>query len=183
MHRGFTLVEILVVLAIMGIVGMMSYLNIGTFREDENLKSVASDLQSYLRLAQSNAQTGVKCASTGGISWSLVIKDRSSIELRCQTQAADDPPIREWTLKNPAQIDSIEGIGTLSCSSVKSEDTLINPVTVTFSYLYGQAAFSDPQNQCLSESTGIQIKVRKKMGSAVLKTVTISKGGSIDVSK
>lgn len=183
MHRGFTLVEILVVLAIIGIVGLISYLSIGTFREDENLKSVASDLQSYLRLAQSNATTGVKCASTGGISWSLVIRDRSSIELRCQTQAAVDPPIREWTIKNPAQIDSIEGIGTLSCSSVKSEDTLINPVTVTFSYLYGQAAFSDPQNQCLSESTGIQIKVRKKMGSAVLKTVTISKGGSIDVSK
>lgn len=180
MHRGFTLVEMLVVLTIMGLTAITAFISIGTFREDENLKSVASDLQSYLRLAQSNAQTGIKCVNFGGVSWSIILTDRTSIKLKCQTQ---ESAVREWTLKNPAQIDSIEGIGTLSCSSVKSEDTLINPVIVTFTHLYGQAAFSDPQNQCLSESTGIQIKVRKKMGSAVLKTVTISKGGSIDVSK
>ena len=169
--RGFTLVEILVVLAIMGLVGITTFISVGTFREDENLKSVTSDLQSYLRLAQANATTGVKCGTTGGVSWSIVITDRTSIKLTCQAQE-----IRAWTIKYPAQIDSIEGSGTLSCSSVIS-----NPVTVTFSYLNGQAAFSDPQNKCLSESTGIQIKVRKKTGSTVLKTVTVSKGGAIDV--
>ena len=181
--RGFTLVELLVVLAIMGIVGITAYLNIGTFREDANLKSAASDLQSYLRLAQANATTGLKCGATGGSSWSLLIKDRTAIQLRCQTQAVADSPIREWTIKAPAQIDSIEGIGTLNCFSVKSDDVIINPVTVTFSYLVGQAAFLDPQNQCLSESTGIQIKIRKKTGSLDLKTITVSKGGAIDVSK
>lgn len=177
MRGGFTLIELLVVLAIMGIVGITAFLNIGTFREDANLKSVTSDLQSYLRLAQANATTGVKCGETGGVSWFLVIKDRNTIQLRCQTQRSDDPSIREWTIKSPAQIDSIEGIGTLSCSFAITT----NPVTVTFSYLEGQATFSYSAEACISNSTGIRVKVIRNTGSTILKTVTISKGGSIDV--
>lgn len=183
--NGFTLVEILVVLAIMGIVGMMSYLNIGTFREDANLKSVASDLQSYLRLAQSNAQTGVKCGSRGGLSWSLLIKDRTTIQLRCQTQAADDSPVREWTLKNPSQIDAIEGVlQSTNCASSFTA-TFVNPITITFSYLNGDVAFSDSDatKTCLSNSSAMRIKVRKNAESLDnLRTVTVNKGGSIDVS-
>lgn len=181
---GFTLVEILVVLAIMGIIGMMTYLNIGTFREDENLKSVASDLQSYLRLAQSNATTGIKCGLSGGVSWVLLIKDRTTLQLRCQTQTAVDPPIREWTIKNPAQIDAIEGVlQSTNCAS-SFTSTSATEITVTFSYLLGNVVFSDSDhtNTCLSGSTKMRIKVRKNAESPDdLRTVTINKGGSIDV--
>ena len=157
----------------MAIVATVVIVSFGSFEEDANLKNEAFNLQSYLRLAQANATTGVKCGSAGGASWSIVITDRTSIKLKCQTQ---ETPVREWTIKYPAQIDSIEGIGTLSCSSVIS-----NPVTVTFSYLAGQVAFSELANDCLAQSTGMSIKVRKKEGSVDFKTITVSKGGSVDV--
>lgn len=190
MNRSFTLVEMLVVLAIMGMVGIATFVNVKSSREESNLKTVVSDLQSYLRLAQANAQTGVKCGSEGGASWSLVIKDRSLIELRCQNQALTDSPIRSWIIKNPARIDSVDGIqGTTSCnSSLGSQITIISPITVIFSYLDGKATFSDgapAAGNCLLNSQKMVIKVKKNADSQdqTIKTVTISKGGSIDVSQ
>lgn len=61
MPKGFTLIELLVVIAIMAVVGTFAIANYRSFGEDKELESIALDIQSLVRTAQTNATTGKKC--------------------------------------------------------------------------------------------------------------------------
>lgn len=61
MPRGFTLIEILISIAIIALLGVVAIPNLKTFNEGQNLNNAASDLGSMLHTAQINAQTGAKC--------------------------------------------------------------------------------------------------------------------------
>lgn len=177
---GFTLIELLVVVAIMAIVAVAFIINFGSFDEDANLKNVAFDIRSYLRLAQANAQSGVKCVDgTGGVGWSIVInnKDKDAIHLRCGSNLDNE---RTWSATFPAYIYGIEG--SYHCDSSFAHD-VAGVVTVKFAYLSGKVSFEDGDttNNCLKNSGIMAIALRKKLDSPDFKTVTITKGGSVDV--
>lgn len=70
--RGFTLIEILISISILALIAAISLPNIRKFGEDELIKAAASNLTQFLRKAQANAQTGVKCPN-GEISQSWVV--------------------------------------------------------------------------------------------------------------
>lgn len=59
--RGFTLIELLVVIVIMSILGTFAIANYRSFGQDKELESIALDIQSLVRVAQTNATTGKKC--------------------------------------------------------------------------------------------------------------------------
>jgi prepilin-type N-terminal cleavage/methylation domain-containing protein len=61
MPKGFTLIEILVSIAILAILGIASVPALRNFNETQNLNNAASDLGYALRTAQNNAQTGARC--------------------------------------------------------------------------------------------------------------------------
>lgn len=181
---GFTLVELLVVISIMAIVAVAVFLNLGSFEEDANLKNEAFNIQSYLRLAQSNATAGVKCADgTAGVGWSMIIsgKDVDAIHLRCGTNMEDE---RFWSINLPAYIYLIQRkSGSTTCLSSFNPDRSDNSIIIKFSYLDGKIEFKDTDNtnNCLENSSNMIITLRKKVGSGDSKTVTINRGGSIDV--
>lgn len=58
---GFTLIELLVVIAIIAIIGTFAIANYRSFGQDKELESAALDIQSLIRVAQTNATTGKKC--------------------------------------------------------------------------------------------------------------------------
>lgn len=190
-HRGFTLIELLVVVSIMAIVAIIVIVSFGSFKEDANLKNETFNIQSYLRLAQSNAQAGVKCTDPigvekGGMDWSIKFIDRVGVILDCSANSA---PQRTWLLNHPADIYEIDGIsGVSTCHSSFASDTATigaeNVITLKFAYLSGKVSFKDAQeeiNDCLKNSGSVVIRLRKRFDSEDFKTVTINHGGSIDV--
>lgn len=69
MPKGFTLIELLVVIAIMAIVGTFAIANYRSFGQDKDLESAALDIQSLVKVAQTNATTNIKCQTKPVTTW------------------------------------------------------------------------------------------------------------------
>lgn len=171
MTRGYTLIELLVVISIMSILSLIGIVNFRDFSSGQVATKAVGQIQSLLRLAQSNATSSTRCNNQGTASWSLVFSS-STIELRCQPTGDPLPPdvlLSITTLEN-AQIDSIKGTG---CSGS------IN----TLSYLtgVGTLTISPPPDSCLTYASSIVFTIKNMQDTSKTKQFTISKGGAINV--
>ena len=63
--RGFTLIELLVVIAITSILAVMGFVNFKDFSSNQISVKAAGEIQTILRLAQSNATSSTLCDSKG----------------------------------------------------------------------------------------------------------------------
>lgn len=84
--EGFTLIELLVAISIMAVVGIVALSNYGSgFKNDKRLKNATLDVQTFLRLAQTNATSSLKCASsTPSTGWIVEFTNGSNLSLKCQ---------------------------------------------------------------------------------------------------
>lgn len=171
-NLGYTLVELLVVMSILSIIGIVSFINLGTFREDKLLDSNLNSLQSLIRTAQSNSNSSVNCDSSAGSTWSIEFTDNKTINLKCQ--ASQSLPVLKSTvtLETGVTLLSITSSGGTCSSSFPT-----NPLTVKFLPLGTGVSFSDPTVSCIGTSNSITVTLSSKSG---VRTVNINKGGSIN---
>lgn len=165
---GFTLIELLVVISIIGILSVMGYANYKDFAASQVAKKAAGEVQTYLRLAQSNATTSTLCNGQGAISWSLKFVDPKTIELHCNKQTdPTDYTKSTLTLENATIAFSCE----IECS-------LNNP---TFKYSVGSGALTiTPPSIALDSSAFITIKITNTKNTTITQSFKITKGGAID---
>lgn len=175
MPKGYTLIELLVVLAIMSILGTIAFINFKTFSQDQVLNKALGEMQSFLRLAQSNATSSVKCGNISGASWAVkFLVDKININLAC---GPTDSVQKTLTLEN-TQVTSIQ------CSPADSTcpptgSTFNPPLTISYSPLYGNVTFSQG-DLCVANASTLMI-VLKNLLNNKFKCFTISKGGAIDI--
>ncbi|TSC66687.1 MAG: hypothetical protein CEO21_126, partial [Microgenomates group bacterium Gr01-1014_80] len=163
--------ELLVVISVMAIIGVLAFANYNSLGQDQNLKAAASDVQSYLRLAQANASSRIKCAddTTGsGADWIVSFEtDQLTLNLLCQIPPAapvlSAPPL---VLTNNITIDSVNGC------------TNNFPVTVTFLPLLGGVVFADTGITCVSGPT-LTVNLKDPSGNTI--SVILNKGGLIGI--
>lgn len=169
---GFTLVEILVVLAITAMLAVGAFANFSGFKEDQNLQNAALDLENIIRLAQTNATSTVKCNGVGDASWAVSIEtNRTDINLKCSTSSAS---IKLLQLKGII-VDSISG----SCASSFTSTSVANPIIIGFSTPYGTTSFQDSSSACITNSSSLSLTL-KNLKTGNTKTITIDKGGGIN---
>ena len=160
---GFTLIELLIVIAIIALLSLVGFVNFKDFAANQVIVKAAGEVQTLLRLAQSNATTSTLCNNQGATSWSLKFSNAQTIELRCNPS---DYLYKTYTIAN-AQL------------SIKCDTTnLLLPATFTYSVGVGTLAISP---DCLQS---INFTISKPSGSssnAVPQSFTISKGGAINV--
>lgn len=171
---GFTLVELLVVITIMAIVGVFAFANLRSFGEDKKLQNSAVDLQSLLKVAQTNATTGLKCGTTASAIWLVEFKDAVTLDLKCQVPPAAAVIIKSLTLKG-AEIQTIQ--------TAKSCQVQL-PLRVIYNNIFGYATFEYAiGGGCIGDTSAVIVKLQTMENaiSNVTINVTITKGGAISI--
>lgn len=163
-RRGYTLVELLVVISILAIMGGVGFISLNSFSSNQVTSKAVGQIQSMLRLAQSNATTSTICSNNeGSKSWSARFTNNKTIELYCSSAAGDKPP-KTYTLENASM--KIECAGNV----------LSFPITVTYSTGSG-ALTTNP----VCSSLFVFTLSNTLNANATVKTFKVSKGGAIDV--
>lgn len=162
--RGFSLVELLVVITIISVLSGVGFVSYKDFAYNQDAVKASQEIQSILRLAQTNATTSTRCNSVGSAEWSLNMLNSTTLELRCNPSNFLH---RSYTLES-AQIESITPACTL-------------PVTLSFSNRFGVVKIlsSNPADACLLSNIWT-IKVKSSNKATKFKTFNITKGGAID---
>ena len=155
-RSGFSLIELLVVISIIGLLSLLGFANFKDYAKDQVGIKAKGQIQTLLRLAQSNATSSTLCGNEGGVKWSLIF-NATNIVLAC---GSANTPQRTYTLEN-AKIEAL-----------KCDSTLVNSVTLSYSPLVGATTFSDPP----SCRTPVTFKI-KNMKNDTSKNYNISKGG------
>ncbi|OGE64584.1 hypothetical protein A3J13_01480 [Candidatus Daviesbacteria bacterium RIFCSPLOWO2_02_FULL_36_8] len=184
--HGFTLVELLVSISVIAILSTVGFIEYRTFSANQILNSSVNDVQSFLRVAQSNATAAVTLTS-GGVNYSCknwvatFRTDGKNIDLICEEAVLVNYQDHiKSTLILPANVT----IGGISTSCIGSTFPTYS-TSVAFSALYGKPSIvmargAGPPSECIS-TTDMIVTIQYSQGSTTFtKKITISTGGKID---
>lgn len=168
---GFTLIELLVVISIISFLSAIGFVNYNSFSSNQVPVNAVGQIQSFLRLAQSNATSSTKCNGQGSTSWYLKFLNNTTIELRCNSSNSSDNLQKSYTLENSR-------IKSINCGSV----VVSVPLTLNFSSGVGALTFSTatPLGACLP-SDNWTFTIENILDTNKTKTFNISKGGAVNV--
>ncbi|MBI2337877.1 prepilin-type N-terminal cleavage/methylation domain-containing protein [Candidatus Daviesbacteria bacterium] len=110
--KGFTLVELLVVITIMGIIGAFVVANYRSFGENQSLKSDVLNIQNIFRQAQTDASTNAQCDNTGSTGYSATWQldfYPGFVYLKCKRPASQPTLKKTLTLADGIEIQSSSG--------------------------------------------------------------------------
>lgn len=177
MMRGYTLIELLVVIGIISILTVIGFANYKNFSSDQITVKALGQVQTYLRLAQSNATSSTFCKDNLNVGpWSLTFKAdanqvNNTISLSCGPANTEQI---SYTLEN-AEIFSIVGS---DCGGSPSS----LPFSISYSFGIASPTFSSAGSlaNCLTSTSWI-FTLRNRKDISKLKSFTLSKGGAIDV--
>ena len=145
------------VISIIGILSVVAFVNIKDFSSDQALKKAVGEVQTYLRLAQSNASSSTLCGSSSGdINWTVTLKT-SSVVITCRSTG---DPYKTLILQNGITIGS-------SCSL---------PFSVDYSALKGVPHLSNAS--CWMDGN-VKINLVTSKGGSI--SLTLTSGGAINV--
>lgn len=191
--RGFTLLELLVVISIIAILTVVSVPSFNEYSKSQKLNDAASNLQSVLRQAQNNAQTGTTCNISGtaykASSWVVTLNsDKYSVSPACDFSSVagptpTQPPSQQYPLPSGVIISDVKNT-TTNCSWL---DDPVIPLTAEISYknLSSEVAFKLTgctfSINAVVEITFCLTDSATCPDDAPTKTVRVEKGGGIYV--
>lgn len=200
--QGFTLIEIMIVVSIIGMVSAVAIPSFRKFNDEQVLKNAAAQMTQAFRKIQNNAQSRVNCRDNNPSSgWEVVLGVDSSgsgfyqIVEYCQNILDDYAPytIEEEAQNLPADI-YINTVEDSSATPPLIVPRFTNPglpdcspspafpdsmIALHYNNSDNFAIFSP---LCLGTSQAQSFKFMLRSSSSVTATIVVDRGGSIDTS-
>lgn len=171
---GYTLVELLIAIAITSIFSLVGFVSYKNFSDDQIIKKATDEVQTIIRVAQTNGSTGVFCNDLSSLAWSIQFVNNKTDEIKLYCEIADGTIFEKDTLLlKGTDINDIKADGCPS-SSYPADS-----FTIRFRSGATNMEFIGTQ-ECLKNSPQITIKV-KDTKSEVIKNIFVSKGGTVNV--
>jgi prepilin-type N-terminal cleavage/methylation domain-containing protein len=163
-RNGFTLVEILIVIAIIGLVSVVAIPNLRNYVNGQAATNTAQDMIRLIRQAQTSSTSGTLC-STGQLPvyWNFVLSNSTYSNVPHYINGATDTPCATVSSVN---IPSGTGFAISSNTGVCSGSTLI------IQFTNGRASFPCDPN---ASSVTIQVNVSGSASSGF----SVNKAGSV----
>lgn len=169
-QKGYTMIELLVVIVIMIVLGTLGISKFGALQKDQALQGSVLNVQSFIRTAQANATTRVACADsagpTGGAIWIVKFTSSTKLDFYCKLGTAADQLVRSQDIEAGVTITSITDSSGGGCAVGSS-------TTITFAPLYGNVTFGGCS---ITDPSLIKILLTS---SGKNKTLIIDKGGAV----
>src|SRR3989338_8821939 len=105
---GFTLIELLIVISIISILTIVGIANLKDFAQAQVITRATGQIQSFLRLAHTNASSSVKCTDTeAAASWLVTFQtDKSTLTLICKSLTLETV-VKDLTLDSNIEINQV----------------------------------------------------------------------------
>lgn len=187
--RGFTLIELMVVIAIIAIIVVIAVPSYNEYNNNQKLADAANQLQTVLRQAQNNAQTGTACVSSSilykATKWTIKLySDRYEVSPVCDfsTYPAGTPTPTPSLRSNPfpsgITISDVQIIDSPLDTTPCSESL---PATIEYTNLSSSAVISDLSGCTPGVNAIAKIILCLNCPSTNTRTIKVETGGGIYV--
>lgn len=178
---GFTLIEFLVVMAIIVSLVAVALPRMSGYNKDQALPQAADQLQSALRMTQTNATSGVKCLTEASQTWYLTLNDQSSYAIgsTCQTTTPTPVPSPVSSSVNVVSVD-IDGCSGPITSGFAGVGVVFKNIIGSVSFLQG-SSFNCSAAQ-LGNAKKMTITLQLGSDAGKQSKIVVERGGAIYVS-
>lgn len=184
---GFSLIELLVVVAIIAGLVIFTIPNFKNIRQEQEVGNALVQLQTSLRTAQNNAYSGLKCSSAKDSSfWRISFTSTTSYQLECLLVKSPPPTDPNQPLFETLYSKSLTLPPSVTIESINLDNCrpFMNDIAVNFSNISSLVTFmpSSLVNKYSDECSEKELRQAKKMTLTIGgKTVIVEKGGIISV--
>ncbi len=197
--RGYTLVELLVVISIMAIMTLSAMPIFRNYQNDQKVKAAALQLQEALREAQNNALSGVVCAPNNPAdNWGIIFGDDQTtstnnyqvapvsysasgnsliVSSPCPGGSPPSPPLITSNFASPIQILKLNGTSGHNCANHGH----LKSLGIAFQNVSGAIKFASGSNSpnCAPNSGFLEFVLAPARATSPTVTVHVDNGGAI----
>ena len=168
--KAFTLIEVLIAIAIISLVGITFFPNLRKFNSDQQFSSDTQNIKNDIKKAQNMFSTGIRCSSTkAAISWSLVLAVGTNITTNLRANCV-----------TTAQVSSVDNLPSDIKTNISLLSSTCGATPTTIELKFDKTGFSYACNGTTTFTSGtFSLQLQNKSTTSQNTTITINRLGTI----